>query len=395
METLIAEICEAVGPRIAGSAQEAQAAQLIAARLEAVADEVTIDELPIHIGVLAGLTNLLVAGVMVAAALYWFVPLLSTILLPLILLIMYLSRPKAKDVIDFLFPRGTTQNVVAKLHPTESVKRRVVFSGHHDSAYRMPLLNPPWKSRAHVLQSTATAAVIWLALLSLAKTIGQFAGWHFLWTGVGRWAPGDWLMLPGLVGVGLAIFFRQMSVSNTPVLGAGDNLSAVAVAVRVLENLADDRPKHTEVWAASFGAEEIGAKGSRAFVRRYASELQDAYVINMETLGAGSLAIIQREVSVLTSHSPEAIALLQRAGQRVGISLRPMVIQMGDTDAASFSRAGFRAATLFGMDETGLFVYWHTPEDNVQNISPENLGQALDICLAVVAALEDEAQTDV
>jgi hypothetical protein len=115
----------------------------------------------------------------------------------------------------------------------------------------------------------------------------------------------------------------------------------------------------------------------------------------METLGAGDLAIIQREVSVLTSHSQQAIQLLQRAGQRVGISLRPMVIKMGDTDAASFSRAGFRAATLYGMDETGLFVFWHTPEDNVQNISPENLQQALHLCLAVVAELEDEAQTDV
>jgi hypothetical protein len=391
----IAEICEAVGPRIAGSAQEAQAARLVAARLQTVADEVTIEEVPIHIGVLAGLTNLLVAGVIVAAALYWFVPLLSTILLPLILLIMYLSRPKAKDVIDFLYPKGTSQNVVAKLHPSGSVKRRVIFSGHHDSAYCMPLLSPPWKSRAYMLQNMAAAAVIWLALLSLAKTIAQFAGWQFLWTGAGRWAPGDWLMLPGLVGVGLAIFFRQMSVSHTPVLGAGDNLSAVAVVIHVLETLADARPEHTDVWAVSFGAEEIGAKGSRAFVRRYASELRDAYVINMETLGAGDLAIIQREVSVLTSHSQQAIQLLQRAGQRVGISLRPMVIKMGDTDAASFSRAGFRAATLYGMDETGLFVFWHTPEDNVQNISPENLQQALHICLAVVAELEDEAQTDV
>ncbi len=395
MKAWIAEICEAVGPRIAGSAQEAQAARLVAKRLEAVADEVTVEEVPIHIGVLAGLTNLLVGGVVVAAALYWFVPPLSTVLLPLVLLILYLSRPKAKDVIDFLFPRGTSQNVVAKLHPSESVKRRVIFSGHHDSAYQMPLLSPPWKGRAYTLQNMATAAVIWLALLSLAKTIGQLAGWRFLWTGMGRWAPGDCFMVPGLLGVGLAIFFRQMSVSNTPVLGAGDNLSAVAVAVRVLESLAAARPHHTEVWTTSFGAEEIGAKGSRAFVERYARELQDAYVINMETLGGGDLAIIQREVSVLASHSQEAIALLQRAGQRVGMSLCPMVIEMGDTDAASFSRAGFRAATLYGRDETGLFVFWHTPEDNVQNISPENLEQALGICLAVVAELEDETQTDV
>jgi hypothetical protein len=392
LKALITEICEAVGPRIAGSPQEAQAAQLIAQRLEAVADEVTIEEVPIHIGVLAGLTNLLVAGVLLAAVLYWFVPLLAVVLLPLVLLIIYLSRPRGKDVIDFLFPKGVTQNVVATLHPTGPVKRRVIFSGHHDSAYRMPLLNPPWKRYAYTLQNLATAAVIWLTVVALAKTVAQFLGWPFLWVGIGRWAPGDWLMLPGLVGVGLAIFFRQMTVTKTPVLGAGDNLSAVAVAVRVLEVLAAARPQHTEVWAVSFGAEEIGAKGSRAFIDRHASDLQGAYVINLETLGGGELGIIEREVSVLTSHAPEAIALLQRAGQRVGVQLPTRVIKMGDTDATPFSRRGFWAATLYGMDETGLFVFWHTEADNVENISPDNLQRALDVCLAVAAELEDEVQ---
>lgn len=390
MKAFIEEICEKVGPRIAGSQQEAQAAQLIAQRLVPVSDEVSTDEVPIHIGVLAGLTNLLVAGVLLATVLYWFVPLAASILLIAVLLVTYLSRPRGKDVIDFLFPKGMSQNVVARLRPRGEVRQRVIFSGHHDSAYRMPFLNPPWKGYAYAIQTIATVTIIWLVLVALAKTAAPFAGWTFLWVGMGRWAPGDWLMLPGLLGAALTVLIRQLTVGSVPVPGAGDNLSAVAVAVGALELLSDARPEHTEVWAVSFGAEEIGAKGSRAFIDRHLTDLQGTYVINMETLGAGQLALIQREVSVLTSHSPKAIALLQRAGQRVGVELPAKVIRMGDTDAAPFSRRGFWAATLYGMDETGLFVNWHTPEDSVENISPDKLQQALDICLGVVAELENQ-----
>ncbi len=390
MKAFIKEVCEKVGPRIAGSQQETQAAQLIAQRLKAVSDELATEKVPIHIGVLAGLTNLLVAGVLLATVLYWFVPLVASILLIAVLLVTYLSRARGKDVIDSLFPKGTSQNVVARLRPSGEVRQRVILSGHHDSAYGMRLLNPPWKVYAYAMQTVATVTIIWLVLVALAKTAAQFAGWTFLWVGMGRWARGDWLMLPGLLGAALTVVIRQLTVGSVPVPGAGDNLSAVAVAVAALEVLSDARPEHTEVWAVSFGAEEIGAKGSRAFIDRHLSDLQGTYVINMETLGAGQFAIIKREVSVLTSHSPKAIALLQQAGQRVGVELPAVVIKTGDTDAAPFSRRGLLAATLYGMDETELFVNWHTPEDSVENISSEKLQQALDICLAVVAELEDD-----
>jgi acetylornithine deacetylase/succinyl-diaminopimelate desuccinylase-like protein len=392
MKAFVTEICEAVGPRLSGSPQEAQAAQLIAQRLKPVSDEVSVEEVPMHIGVSAALTTLLVAGVCLAAIVYWFVPLLAALLIAATLTILYLSRPMGKDVIDPLFPKGSTQNVVAKLYPTGETRERVIFSGHHDSNVRMPLLNPPWKRHAYTIQQVATFGTIWLALLSLAKAAAQFAGWSFLWVGPGRWAAGDWLILPGLVAAGAAILMRQLTVTHTPVIGAGDNLTAVAVVLRLMEILSAQRPQHTEVWGVSFGAEEVGAKGSRAFATDRASELEGTYVVNLETLGAGQLAIIEREGSVMSQHAPQVVDLLQGAGQRVGIDLPAVTITMGDTDATSFSRLGLWAATLFGMDETGLFVHWHTLEDNVENVSPDHLQRALDVCLAVVAELEDSAE---
>lgn len=392
MKAFVAQVIETVGPRLSGSPQEAQAAQLIAERLKPVSDEVTIEEVPMHIGVSSALTTLLVAGVCLAAIVYWFVPLLATVLIVVTLAVLYLSRPMGKDVIDFLFPKGSTQNVVAKLRPAGKVRQRVIFSGHHDSNVRMPLLNPPWKRHAYTIQQVATVGTIWLALLSLAKAVAQFTGWSFLWVGAGRWAAGDWLVLPGLVAAGAAILMRQLTVTHTAVPGAGDNLTAVAVVLRAMETLFAQRPQHTEVWGVSFGAEEVGAKGSRAFATARRSELEGTYVVNLETLGAGQLAIIEREGSVMSRHAPEVVDLLQRAGQRVGVDLPAMSIKMGDTDATSFSRLGLWAATLYGMDETGLFVHWHTLEDNVENVSPDHLQRALGICLAVVEELEERAQ---
>jgi hypothetical protein len=392
LKAFVAEVYETVGPRLSGSPQEAQAAQFIAERLQPVSDEVVVEDVPMHIGVSSALTTLLVAGVCLAAVFYWFVPLLSTLLVPATLVVLYLSRPMGKDVIDFLFPKGSTQNVIAKLYPAGETRQRVIFSGHHDSNVRMPLLNPPWKPHAYTVQQIATVGTIWLALLSLVKTVAQLTGWSFLWAGAGRWAAGDWLVLPGLVAAGAAILMRQLTVTHTAVPGVGDNLTAVAVVVRLMEILSAQRPQHTEVWGVSFGAEEVGAKGSRAFATQRRSELQGAYVVNLETLGAGQLAIIEREGSVMSRHAPEVIDLLQRAGRRLGVDLPAVTIKMGDTDATSFSRLGLWAATLFGMDETGLFVHWHTLEDNVENVSPGHLQRALDVCLAVVEELEDRAE---
>jgi len=392
MKAFVAHVIETIGPRLSGSPQEAQAARLIAERLKPVSDEVTVEQVPMHIGVSSALTTLLVAGVCVAAIVYWFVPLLAVVSILVTLVVLYLSRPMGKDVIDFLFPKGSTQNVIAKLYPAGEARQRVIFSGHHDSNVRMPLLNPPWKRHAYTIQQVATAGTIWLALLSLAKAVAQFTGWSFLWVGSGRWAAGDWLFLPALVAVGAAILMRQLTVTHTAVPGAGDNLTAVAVVLRLMEILSAQRPQHTEVWGVSFGAEEVGAKGSRAFATERRSELQGTYVVNLETLGAGQLAIIERETSVMGRHAPEVVELLQRAGQRTGVDLPTVTIKTGDTDATSFSRLGLWAATLFGMDETELFVHWHTLEDNVENVSPDHLQRALDVCLAVVEELEDRAE---
>jgi hypothetical protein len=74
-----------------------------------VSDKVTTEELAIHIGVLAALTNVVAAGVLSATVLLWFVSLAASILVSAVLLVIYLSRLREKDVIDVFLPKRMPQ----------------------------------------------------------------------------------------------------------------------------------------------------------------------------------------------------------------------------------------------------------------------------------------------
>ncbi|MFR1478739.1 MAG: M28 family peptidase [Hydrogeniiclostridium mannosilyticum] len=71
--------------------------------------------------------------------------------------------------------------------------------------------------------------------------------------------------------------------------------------------------------------------------------------------------------------------LLKQAGAMAGLTLNEAKIYPGATDAEAFSRYGMRACGLCGVDHD-LKTYYHTREDNADNINPACLEKSLEIC---------------
>lgn len=384
----VVEICDKVGARPPGSEAERKTAQIIAKRLEKCCDEVVIEEFVTCPRVLQALIDFVVYSYLVALILYLFLPYLSAIFVAIGFSVFYLTRFRGKEILDKFARKARSQNVIGRIKPTGKVKKYVIFSGHHDSAYMMPLFQPKYLRYVPLIQNMGVIGAISLLILSILKSLVVLGVEVLDWRPVFGVSIYDLLLVIPVVGLFFALFFKLNMVTKIPVIGANDNLSAVAVVLGLAEIVSQNRPKNVEALFVSFGSEEPGLKGSRRFVEMHPSVAKNAYLINLEMLGAGELFIDVKENSIGVKHSKELAEIVMNAGERVGLKVDTVALPYGDTDAASFSRKGFHAITIIALSPRLELMKWHLPDDVPENISEENLQKALKLCKAVLEDID-------
>ena len=384
----IVRVCDTIGVRPPGSEAERKTAEIIAERLRKYCDEVAVEEFATCPRVLQNLIDFVVYSYLVALVLYLFFPYLSAVLVAVGISIFYLTRFRGKEILDKFARKAKSQNVIGRIKPTGGVKKYVIFSGHHDSAYMMPLFQPKYLRHVPLIQNMGVVGAISLLILSVLKSL-VILGVKFL-----DWRPFfgisiyDLLMVIPLIGLFFALFFKLKMVTNIPVMGANDNLSAVAVVLGLAEVVAQNRPKNVEVLLVSFGSEEPGLKGSRRFVEMHPDIAKNAYLVNLEMLGSGELFIDVEEKSIGVKHSKELAEIVKRAGEEVELKVNTIALPYGDTDAASFSRKGLHAVTIIALSPRFELAKWHLPDDVPENIREENLQKALKLCKATLEAID-------
>ncbi len=386
----VVEICDTVGPRPPGSEAEAKAAEIIAERLRNYCDEIVVEEFVTCPRVLQALIDFVVYSYVIAFVLYLFFPYLSAIFVINGILVFYLTRFRGKEILDKFAKKARSQNIIGKIKPTGDVKRYVVFSGHHDSAYMMPLFQPKYLRYVPLIQNMGVVGAISLFILSTLKSLVILGVKSLDWRPVFGISIYDLLLIIPLIGLFFAVFFKLNIVTKVPVMGANDNLSAVAVVLRLAKVVSQSRPRNVEVFFVSFGSEEPGLKGSRRFVEMHPDIARNAYVINMEMLGAGELFVDVEEKSIGVKHSKKLAMLVREAAERVGLKVEYVSLPYGDTDAASFSRKGFDAVTLIALSSKLELVKWHLPDDVPENMSEENLQRALKLCKAILEVIDEK-----
>ena len=382
---LIAGICDETGPRPAGSASEEKAARLIAKKLEALGAETGVEE---FFSKPRAIHSLIVSTVLLTAAsfgLYFVWPPASLAAAAAVVAIFF-SMPilgSGRDIASLWIRKARSWNVCARLKPREETKRLLLFAGHHDSAFRMPILSARLFRLVFILLPLFVTAVLVMLGLSGWKT------WVMYFNGSGA-AAGPRLLETVLLGISAAGTLSALLLlagifRNDSVMGANDNLSGVAVALGVVKELANDRPRCTEIMAVSFGSEEAGLIGSREFAGRHADELQNAILINLDGIGqSGTLRLITGELMAAARHDKKAVDLAAKAAQAAGITVLKNFLWAGETDAASFSKKGLCAASFLRLNEKNFLDCYHNPGDNVQSLREESLEEALALCLEIV-----------
>jgi hypothetical protein len=378
MLDFITKICDEIGPRVGGSEAEDKAGNMIYKEMSTFCDEVEKQEFECHPGGFLDYIWVTAIFYIVGVLFYFFIPLLSAILILLGILIYFAQQALTLEIIDFLFPKVHSFHVIGKIKPKNEAKNLVLLGGHHDSAYEFPLLSKLGGYSRYLIMLTLVISILNI-ILSLVNSIIVIPFLDYIQIGL------------FFIGVPLILIIAAFLRSNKGVLGANDNLTAVAAILEIGKYLAKDenRPEKTEVWLVSFAGEEH-MRGSKRFVSMNKEELdrRNATLFNLECLSGESFLLATAENLFFATHSEKVINMGKRATDDLGIDIQVGPLKFAGSDSANFSRKGLDASTLFGRVKKGTPADWHTMRDTPERLDGESIAKGAEIALHYVELVD-------
>jgi hypothetical protein len=382
----IVDIVNACGPRISGSESDARGIELIKGYMGKFCDTVDVEEFDVAPRVLQKLTETITYGVVATFITFFISPVISLIVGIGSGVIFIGSRWYDAEFIEKYLEQKKSSNVIGIIKPKGEVKKRLIVSGHHDSAFNMTLLHRQFVWLTPVLEFFTTVSLVGMIVLSGYAMVKGRLIYPIIPT-----AFWSWTVLIGFFGVITSQIMRKGLVTDIPVEGANDNLSGVATAIGMADYLSKNKPLNTEVMCISFGAEEPNTKGSQSFVKRHRKDLEavPTYVLNFDMVGeVGTLRVVKKELEVKSTHSKAFVDFVCTAAEAGNVNVKPATLPFGNTDATPFSRKGFEATSIVRLDSTGLPGHWHTQEDTVKNVKEESLIECVELSKAVLLKLD-------
>ncbi|MDR3313764.1 MAG: Zn-dependent exopeptidase M28 [Oscillospiraceae bacterium] len=396
----IKRTCKECGPREPGSEAERKAQKLMAKELESCCDSVQLEPFTLAPRAFLAWVNLSVYLGLLSAALFNFgYALASVLLLLLALVLVVLEFLMYKQTIDVVYPKKTSQNVVAVRKPAGGTQRRLIFCGHADSAYEW-LYTYLGDKYFH----TTSLLVVVVAVCFVAIIFGFVASLIAVFTeggGVGGLAglanrPG-WLKVLGYIFAALCIpLLSGLGFKNNKhvVMGANDNLSGCFTGMAVAKLLGDLdlRLENTELVVLCSGGEECGLRGAKAFAKAHAEEYKDAETIfiTLDTIrDYEHMAIYVRDLTGTVKHDPAVANLLRAGGKAAGFDLPFANLFFGASDGAAATQAGLRTTSFAAMDPAPA-AYYHTRLDTADNLDPKTVEATLQILLETVYLFDAE-----
>lgn len=187
MYNLIDNILTKVGPRGAGTENEKKAAEILSGELKKYCDSVGYEDFEVYPRAFLGWFNIIVP-LMVLSIFMFFLgkiipPLISSLIsLALALLSLYILYKQFlcyRIIINKILPykKMVARNIVGTIKPSSGeIKKRVVFSGHYDSAFIFSLIEHTKQGYVYYIGSgiLALAQLILIYVLEIIYSIGSF-----------------------------------------------------------------------------------------------------------------------------------------------------------------------------------------------------------------------------
>ena len=125
---------------------------------------------------------------------------------------------------------------------------------------------------------------------------------------------------------------------------------------------------NTEIWFVAVGADGASHDGARAFVEEHRDELRGSMIIEIESLGAGSLSVASEEGRIRKAVVSSRVKRYTRnATAATGIAVSSTSLAGTDSIASTLQKAGYQAMHLFGAED-GRPALKGSADDVVENV---------------------------
>ena len=383
-------ICGNIGPRPCGEAGETQAQNYLLEKLRPLADRAARETFEVHPNAFMGFVPVaasLLLGATAANVIGAFktkkAALASVALVGGALTAVAEEFGMYREFLDRFYKKKTSGNVLAVRRAAGETKRRVILSGHTDSA---PEWTFTYRLGSHGVVTVAAYALTGLAYTTVTSVLSLLLRDRGL---VKKLALGQAVFVPAY-----GLLYRFTNNKNF-VPGANDDLTGVMTAFSALKYLSDNdiRFENTEVIALLTGGEEAGLRGAKAFFKahpEYANDGVQTVFFGFDTVrDADYMMIYERDMTGLVKNDPAACRLLKTAAADMGLDVPVGAIPLGSTDAAAASQAGIRAASFVAMDPAPA-RYYHTRLDTAEILEPDTIKKGIELAVRAVFAFDEK-----
>ena len=164
-----------------------------------------------------------------------------------------------------------------------------------------------------------------------------------------------------------------------------DELFSDADMQDAMLELGDEFLDEHDIWFVATGASDRDHAGIKAFLDAHRRELRGAFLVNLECVGAGSLAVYAREGMRNRRRADRRLVnLITSIARDLHIPMDTAMYDWDETDAATAMRARVRSVTIVGLDENDLPALSHTLDDVPENVNPEQVDDVVRIVTEIV-----------
>ena len=387
----IRKVCKTIGPRAAGSESEDKAQEYILENCAKFADSAEKETFKLAprafmawpwLGATVEIIAILlyIASAFVPQPMPRYFQIGALALTGIILVLIALEFLFYKQVFDPFFKKAQSSNVLLTKKPTGEVKRRIIFSGHIDSAYEWRFTHwGGYKLLRAAIYSALGCLVVCLVLDILTIAVDFSDGVLF-----------GFRIAEGVCIVGLCVGF----VFDNPKLvveGANDDLTGVFSSIAVLQFLTTNNIsfENTEVIAVSMGSEESGLRGAKALAKAHKfDDVETVFVASDTVRDMEFMGVYNKDMSGTVKLDKNAVQLMLDAAHDAGLELPKMTVELGATDAAAMMQGGIPSVAFCAMDHSPA-QYYHTRTDTADNLNIQTIEKGIEVLIRT-ALLFDE-----
>lgn len=280
-----------------------------------------------------------------------------------------------------LMPEYQTQNVIGQFF-AEVPRQTIVVMAHYDSGTSTFLDRMPW-----LRWSTIAHHAI---LLSMVFIIASCAGEAMLGERamLSQYAPlARWFLIANLAIAGISIMYSTLH--DDDMRGANNNASGVCTLLQTGRALSSDPIVDADVFLVATGSHEAWMAGTRHFLNSHNIDAHRTTFLNIESVGAGKLHIVEREGML---HRSRIKGRLREAVESVAARRHiPRATLKGVPTAAHILHArGLQGATVMALNDAGYPEPWNSPDDTFNAVDEANIVEATHTAMEIMREIAKE-----